>query len=369
MGTTKKGCRSTMADENLSWGSIRSFMGTDGPTRMATACVSRAALGGAACAWVAVPMYRVKFIPEDAMCVIEAQRGKPRTGDACPSPWLAEQCSAFMPALMLTSEQRDTPEEPHPLPKVLLGPSLRDLVSRGTRGVSDADLLTATGITALDVSDNPNVTTVAPFAGSLRKLTACGLCGIGDSGVAVATSLEHLESARNIKITNLAPFSTTLQHVGGYLTSCYEQRRVDLSSPMPALSSIGDDFLSDCSGITAIDLAGLANVTRIGDGFMSEMSSLTALDLRPLQRLESVGDCFLNRCSGITAIDLAGLANVTRIGDGFMNDMTSLTALDLRPLQRLESVGDGFFDECSGLESSRREFAVLWEALCVDAVE
>jgi hypothetical protein len=58
-----------MADENLSWGSLGPFMGTDGPTHRAAACVSRAA-----CAWVAVPMYRMKYISEDAMCVLEAQR-------------------------------------------------------------------------------------------------------------------------------------------------------------------------------------------------------------------------------------------------------------------------------------------------------
>jgi hypothetical protein len=115
-----------------------------------------------------------------------------------------------MPALVLTCGGAKNPEvypemlrvwKEHPLPKVALGPSLRDLASRGSCGVCDTDLATATGITALDVSDNPNVTTVAPFAGSLRKLVACGYCGIGDSGLASATRLEHLDAAN--KITTL----------------------------------------------------------------------------------------------------------------------------------------------------------------------
>jgi hypothetical protein len=62
-----------------------------------------------------------------------------------------------------------------------LGPSLRELVSRGPHGVGDADLVLATGITALDISDNPNITTVAPFARTLRKLMARGShCRIRD---------------------------------------------------------------------------------------------------------------------------------------------------------------------------------------------
>ena len=150
------------------------------------------------------------------------------------------------------------------------------------------------GITALDVSDNPNVTTVAPFASSLRRPTARR--GVGDSGLARATRLEHLDVARNHKITMLVPLSVTLQHIGGYLAGCDRLVRMDLSSPMPALSSIGDEFLHGCSRMTAIDLGGFANVTRIGDNFLGRMGSLTSLDLRPLSRVESVGDGFLVGC-------------------------------------------------------------------------
>jgi hypothetical protein len=50
----------------------------------------------------------------------------------------------------------------------------------------------------------------------------------------------------------------------------------------------------------SVDVEGLANVTRIGDGFTSGMACLTALDVRPLSRVESVGDDFLSWCSGRT---------------------------------------------------------------------
>ena len=286
-------CRPT-ADEYVPWGSLVPFIGAHG-ARMAAACVCHAALESAAVRGVAVPMYRVRSIPGEGVCVIEARRGEPRGRGEYPSPWLAEG-SILMPVLALTREREEQRAAFHPLPKVSLGPSLRELVSRGAHGLGDAALERATGITALDVSCNPNVTTVAPFATSLRRLTARGDCGIGDSGLARATHLEDLDAECNGKITTLAPFSATLRHIGGYLAGCYRLVHVDLSSPMPSLSSIGDDFLHNCSGITAIDLGGLANVTRIGDNFFGGTRNLTALDLRPLSRVESVGDGFLVGC-------------------------------------------------------------------------
>ena len=59
--------------------------------------------------------------------------------------------------------------------------------------------------------------------------------------------LEHLDVARNHKITMLVPLSVTLQHIGGYLAGCDRLVRMALSSPMPAPSSIGDEFLQGCS--------------------------------------------------------------------------------------------------------------------------
>ena len=297
-----KGKLRSTAVETVPWDVVELFVGADGP-RVAVACVCRAALGCAARTGVAVPMYRARCGPEDGACVITAREGEPR-GGGCPCPWLAG-CFSLTPALEMTYEGGDCAllfrgKPHHALPKVPLGPSLRELVSRGANGVGDADLLLATGITALDASDNRNVTTVAPYAHTLRRLTARGeYCRIGDRELALATRLEHLESAGNCHITSLAPFSSTLRHVGGLLEGCYKEARVDLSGPMPALSSIGDGFLSGCSNINTIDLGGLANVTRIGNGFLSGMHSLTALDLRPLSQVESVGYGFLDGCSAL----------------------------------------------------------------------
>ena len=167
----------------MPWGSLGPLVGPE--TRMAAGCVCHAALGGAASAGVSLPMYRVALIPADGVCVVEARRGEPRR-DGYPYPWLAG-CFSMTPELVLAREG-DEAAPHHPLPKVPLGPTLLGLVSRGPHGVSDADLAPATSITALDVSGNPNITTVTPFARSLRKLTARGCeCGIGDSA-SVASS-------------------------------------------------------------------------------------------------------------------------------------------------------------------------------------
>ena len=106
---------------------------------------------------------------------------------------------------------------------------------------------------------------------------------------------------------------------------------------------------------TAIDLGGVANVTRIGDNFLKGMRRLTSLDLRPLSRVESVGNGFLWYCSSVATIDLGSLANVTRIGDNFLREMRTLSTPDPRPLSRVESVGGGFLVGCDGLEISRVE--------------
>ena len=53
-------------------------------------------------------------------------------------------------------------------------------------GMTDAGLVNAHRIAALDASGNAKITTVAPFATSLTKLGATFGCGIGDAGLLLA---------------------------------------------------------------------------------------------------------------------------------------------------------------------------------------
>ena len=116
-------------------------------------------------------------------------------------------------------------------------------------------------------------------------------------------------------------------------------------------TSVGDSFLSGCSGITKLELAALVDVTSVGDGFLRDCSNLTTLDLSPMTHVTTVGDYFLSGCIGLTTLDLTALASVTSAGDYFMFNCSNLTALDLSRLASVKSVGVGFLHGCSSLNT------------------
>jgi hypothetical protein len=53
----------------------------------------------------------------------------------------------------------------------------------------------------MDVTANPNITTVEPFAETLELLNACGTCGIGDAGLVHARKINVLTANYNPNIT------------------------------------------------------------------------------------------------------------------------------------------------------------------------
>jgi hypothetical protein len=78
---------------------------------------------------------------------------------------------------------------------------------------TDAGLAQAVGIVKLDVYNNPNVTTVAPFAVTLRELNAQGNSGITDAGLAQAAGIVRIYVDNNPKVTTVAPFAVTLREL------------------------------------------------------------------------------------------------------------------------------------------------------------
>ena len=93
------------------------------------------------------------------------------------------------------------------------------------------------------------------------------------------------------------------------------------------VTSIGDIFLRDCSGLTSVDLYGLSNVTSIGNYFLYRCSGLTSVDLYGLSNVTTIGSHFLYYCSGLTSVDLSPLSNVTNIGNSFLYYCSSLTTV------------------------------------------
>lgn len=77
-------------------------------------------------------------------------------------------------------------------------------------GIGDAQLVEATGLRKLDISDNKNVTSLTPFAATLRELVAEGNCAMGDEALQEATSLVKLSVSGNSQVTTIVPFAQSL---------------------------------------------------------------------------------------------------------------------------------------------------------------
>ena len=70
-----------------------------------------------------------------------------------------------------------------------------------------------------------------------------------------------------------------------------------------------------------------ANITRTPAKFLEGCTGLTALDLSPLSQVTEVQWCFLRGCTGLTTLDLSPLSQVTEVQWGFLEGCTGLTAL------------------------------------------
>ena len=62
-------------------------------------------------------------------------------------------------------------------------------------------------------------------------------------------------------------------------------------------------LLEGCTGLTALDLAPLSQLTVIQGAFLYRCTGLTALDLSPLSQVMEVQQAFLCDCTGINAVD------------------------------------------------------------------
>ena len=156
----------------------------------------------------------------------------------------------------------------------------------------------------------------------------------------------HMKHFKSLAFVNTNQNVTSIGD--DFLMECTGLTELDLT-PLSNVTAIGDDFLGDCIGLTELDLTPLSNVTAIGDDFLGDCIGLTALDLAPLSNITSVGYNFLKRCTSITALDLTPLSNVTSVESGFLMECTGLTELDLTPLSNITSVEDGFLYRCAGL--------------------
>jgi hypothetical protein len=120
-------------------------------------------------------------------------------------------------------------------------------------GINDDGLVDAKYIVELYASNNPNITTVKPFAATLQILDASCDCGIDDAGLIDAKNIIKLNANLNPKITTVEPFCATLREldaddidINDVYTDCdYYDFRYRSDSDSDSNSDYADDNDSD----------------------------------------------------------------------------------------------------------------------------
>ena len=122
-------------------------------------------------------------------------------------------------------------------------------------------------------------------------------------------------------------------------------------------TAIGDNFLSNCTGLTSVDLTDLYHVKSIGDAFLCANSSLISVDLSPLANVSSVGQSFLHGCQSLSFIDLSPLHQISVVDKSFLYGCSSLSTIDLSPLNNTVVINRGFMYGCKQITDI--DFSVL----------
>ena len=157
---------------------------------------------------------------------------------------------------------------------------------------------------------------------------------------------DDLNKLSGILIGNCDPTITTIEN--SFLDSCEGLSVVDLSG-LINITKICGWFLYMSTSLKLLSLSGLDNVTTVGDSFF-EQSGIYAIDLYPLRNLTSMGQNFMRKCRSLTEIDLSPLSNVEIINFRLFGYCDSLKHLDFRPFKNIKTVGQNFLATCSSLE-------------------
>ena len=146
-----------------------------------------------------------------------------------------------------------------------------------------------------------------------------------------------------------------------FLSNCTNMSDIDLTG-LSDVTTIGDNFLYCCTSLTStaknpIDLSGLTNVTTIGEGFLSGNDTgsvnmhLQTLDLTPMSNVTSIGNEFLFRNADLVSVDLTSMTEVTEFGEHFLARCTSLESVDLSAFSKVQSIGRSFCSHNKALKS------------------
>ena len=150
-----------------------------------------------------------------------------------------------------------------------------------------------------------------------------------------------------VQQVNIAALDRSTSIPDGFLANLDNLTSVNLTG-LANIKTIGKNFLSNCPQLPLLDLTMIQSLTSIGNNFLSNNTSLSELHLTE-KNVTSIGDCFLSGCSGLTntSVDFSKFTILDTIGTNFLDSCTSLTELDLSKLTKLNNIGSGFFNECS----------------------
>ena len=123
---------------------------------------------------------------------------------------------------------------------------------------------------------------------------------------------------------------------------------VDFSAVPSYITSIGEDFMKDCTSLRHIDLSmnALSHITKIEPGFLTGCTSLLSLNLEAFSNVEEIPAHFLNNCSSLKEVDISPLSRLKCIPKGFLAGCSSLVGVKLGEITR---IGMGFMKGCSSL--------------------
>ena len=199
------------------------------------------------------------------------------------------------------------------------------------------------------------------FLAGCTNLKQISFGAIGKSGLENTKTIGNnfMKYCASIEKVNINVFSSIESIGDDFMFMMSDNTKLEGVNGMTSLSnlkSIGNNFLSNCTGLKSdnIDLSGLTNLETIGNNFMSgcNNNSFTKLNFNSLTSLKTIGTYFLSDCTKLTdTLSLSKVKNLENIGNNFLNGCTSLTTIDLSSLTKLVSFGTNFAYGCSNLKT------------------
>eukprot|EP00760_Papus_ankaliazontas_P001106 PhM_4_TR10388/c0_g1_i1/m.25439 len=192
--------------------------------------------------------------------------------------------------------------------------------------VRDDFLRESSSVTSVDLSGLRNVTCIGDFflfrCSALQSVDTAPLTNLYETADHFLSLMQNVTSLDLSGLCNLSSIG------GRFAASNNSALSLDFSAMTNLVDIIGGGFGEDCGAVTSVDVSGLSKVTNVGGGFLSGTTSLPTLDLSGMINLEVIGRQSLTN-SGLTALDLSVLKNLTRIEYCCLKGCNNLQIVDV----------------------------------------